>query len=373
MRNATLAARCRARGRRPPEQDPALTSETGVVAEPFAWGIVGTGAIARQFAADLAFLPGVRISAVCSRDRGRAQAFAASVGAESAWSDLDAMLAGAGIDALYVATPNTLHAGQALRAIAHGTPVLVEKPLAASAAEAERIADEAARSGSFVMEGLWTRFLPAVAAARRMVEEGAVGEIRTIRAELSYFHREDEQNRLFRWDLGGGAALDLGVYPLSLALHFLGQPTSVTGSSVRAKTGVDRRSEFRLGFRRAEAILSCGFDRDGDNRFVIEGSEGVLRLESPFLKAKRLTRFTPRAFALAGKTPGGGLAGRIAGRLPFPGRTARAYPFPGGGLQFEAVAVMEAVRRGERGCAAMPLADSVAVLGIIDHVLSVSA
>ena len=242
---------------------------------------------------------------VCSRDLDKAKAFQTEFRAERAYSDLDAMLADPGIDVIYVATPNALHAEQALRAIAAGKSVLVEKPLATSVSDAERIGREAAAKDCFVMEAMWTRFLPAVRAAGKLAGTGAIGEIRMIRAELSYRRNEDAGSRFFRPDLGGGAALDLGVYPVSLALHFLGRPSTVSGRTVASKSGVDMRSEFSLGFAGgARAELSCGFDRDGGNQFVIEGSEGVLVLDAPFLKAQRLLRFSPRAYAMMPKVEG---------------------------------------------------------------------
>ena len=128
------------------------------------------------------------------------------------------------------------------------------------------------------------------------------------------------------------------------------------------------RSEFDLQFADAEARLSCGFDRDGANQFVIHGSDGVLRLEAPFLKAQRLMRFTRKGFDMM--PTGKGTIAKVISRLPLPGRKVRRFPFPGNGLQFEAAAVMEAVRRGANGSEIMPLADSVAVLRIIAAVLA---
>jgi predicted dehydrogenase len=338
--------------------------------KPIAWGIVGTGGIARQFAADLALLPDASLIGICSRDLRKAKAFQTEFRAERPYSELDAMLVDPGIDVIYIATPNQLHAEQALRAIAAGKAVLVEKPLATSLADADRIGREAAAKNSFVMEGMWTRFLPAVRATKRLVEDGAIGDIRRIRAELSYRRSEDTESRFFRPDLGGGAALDLGVYPVSLVLHFLGSPSKVSGRTVASKSGVDMRSEFSLGFAGgAEAELACGFDRDGGNQFVIEGSEGVLVLDAPFLKAQRLVRFSPRAYAMMPKVGGAGIFAKLARRLPLPGRHVQHFPFPGNGLQFEAAAVMEAVRRGETGMDIMPLGDSVEVLRVIEAVV----
>ena len=339
------------------------------MSRPIAWGIVGTGSIARQFAADLALLPDASLIGICSRDLRKAKAFQTEFRAERPYSEFDAMLADPGIELIYIATPNALHADQALRAIAAGKAVLVEKPLATSVVDAERIGREAAAKNGFAMEGMWTRFLPAVRAAKRLVENGAIGEVRRVQAELSYRRSESAESRFFRPELGGGAALDLGVYPLSLALHFLGRSAKVSGRTVAAKSGVDLRSEFSLDFvSGAKAELCCGFDRDGGNQFVIEGSEGVLVLDAPFLKAQRLLRFSPKAYAMTPKVGGAGILAKLARRLPLPGRHVQHFPFAGNGLQFEAAAVMEAVRRRETGAGIMPLSESVEVLRIVEAV-----
>ena len=193
--------------------------------------------------------------------------------------------------------------------------------------------------------------------------------VTNIAAELAYRRDEDADNRFFDRQLGGGAALDLGVYPVSLALHFLGKPSEVSGGWHASKSGVDMRTDLDLKFAGgATARLSCGFDRDGANRFVIEGSEGVLRLDVPFLKAQRLTQFSPKAFAWEPKSSG--VLVKIMSRLPLPGRLVERFAFPGNGLQFEAAAVMEAVRSGATGSDTMPLTDSIEALRIIAAVLA---
>lgn len=365
-RNATPAVDNAASNRRRGIR--ALRMRSDMTGSTFNWGIVGTGGIARQFAADLRLLPAARLAAVCSRDAARAAAFAAEFAVARSSADLDGFLADPGIDAVYIATPNSVHANQALAAIEAGKPVLVEKPLATSADEARRIAAAVEERGVFAMEGLWTRFLPAVREAKRLVDEGRIGEVREIRAELAYVRTEAADGRLFRPELGGGAALDLGVYPLSLAVHFLGRPTSVSGASQIGQSGVDVRTEFRLGFDGAEARLSCGFDRDGDNRFVIVGSDGALRLEAPFLRAQRLTLFSRSSAKAAFSGGGRSLLSRVAARLPRPGRELRSFAFDGVGLHFEAEEAMRLVRSGATQSAVLPLSDSIAVLEIIDAV-----
>lgn len=346
--------------------------EKAAKAKPFGWGIIGSGEIAGQFAADLALVPGAVLAANHSRTSANATRFGETFGSKRAYSDLDAFVADPAVDAVYIATPNSLHLAQALKAMRSGKAILAEKPLAPSHTEASVIEREAVRANVFAMEALWTRFLPAVAAAKAKVAAGTIGTVRKIVAELAYEHAYDPKNRYFSRSLGGGASLDLGVYCVSLAMHFLGQPQKVSGFWHAAPNGVDMSSQIVLHYDQAQAELSCGFDRDGENRFVIEGTKGAIRLDQPFLKAKRLTVY--QGFArqapfgpLAGP---GGTIGKILDRLPVPGRTIEEYPFEGNGLQFEARAVMEAIGRGETSSTIMPIADSVSALRAINIVLS---
>lgn len=333
----------------------------------FGWGIVGTGTIAHRFAADLAYAPGAFLAAIQSRSLERAQAFGKTYRAGRAYDSLDALLADDAVDAVYIATPNAQHAPQALRAIAAGKPVLVEKPLALSVADAEEISHRAAAVGVFAMEAMWTRFLPATRRAKAMIEAGEIGRITAIRANLAYALPETPQSRLYDPN-GGGALFDLGVYPISLALHFLGRPKAVSGKWKAAGSGVDVSATVELAYDEATASLSCGFDRDGDNSFTIEGTRGALRLGRPFLKAQSLAHFTHSPPPTRSDPPG--LVERLMDRLPQPGRTTQAFPFEGNGLQFEAIAVMEAVRHGWTESPLMPLADSSAAVAVIREVLS---
>ncbi len=338
--------------------------------KPFGWGIMGTGTIAGLFAADLSLLPQARLAAVHSRSRDKAQAFAGRFGTATAYDDEAAFLADPAIEAVYVATPNHLHVAQALAAIAAGKPVLIEKPIALKSGDVEAIAQAARERGVFAMEALWTRFLPAVRAARAHIAAGRIGPVKRIRADLSYAHQPESGSRFFDPALGGGAAFDLGVYPLSLTLHLLGEPLAASGRWFAAGTGVDLRSEFRLDYPEAVADLSCGFDRTGANRFLIEGERGALLLESPFLKAQRLTAYADPGRGAAAYGRGRSLATRLLDRLPLPGPGRENHAFPGRGLQFQIEAAMAAIRAGETASATMPLAESAAVLRIIETVLA---
>lgn len=340
----------------------------------FRWGIWGTGTIANAFAADIQASSDMRVSAVCSRSLESAIEFKNKTGADHAYDDAAAFLGSPDFDAVYIATPNAMHVPQTLQAIASGKACLTEKPLTLDADGANQIAAASKAQNVFAMEAMWSRFLPAIQATREHIKAGRIGTVKRIEADLSYFRKQDPQSRFFNPALGGGAAFDLGVYPVSLALSFLGLPDAVSGRWTKAKSGVDMRTEITLTYANAKAQLSCGFDHDGKNQMLIEGTDGAILIHAPFLKAQRLTIFSAKVLnsPIGPKGPGG-LIGKILNRLPLPGRTVEHHAFAGNGLQFQAEAVRDAVTRGEIFCPIMPLEHSAAVANIVSTVLSQKA
>lgn len=338
----------------------------------FGWGIIGTGEIAQRFASDLALIPDAVLAANHSRSSATAEHFRDAFGSRRAYSDLDSFMSDPTVDAVYIATPNSLHLAQALKAVRSGKAILTEKPLAPSHTEASVIQREASRVNVFAMEAISTLFLPAVVAAKARIDAGELGPIHKITAELAHAREYEPESRFFSRSLGGGASLNLGIYCVALAMHFLGQPQKISGLWHAAPNGIDIRSDIMLHYNGAEAQLSCGFDRDGANHFVIEGTQGTMRLNAPFQKASRLTRY--HGFAQRppfGPLPGAvGILGAMLDRLPVPGRQVEEYAFEGSGRQFEAMAVMEAIRTGEKSSKVLPLANSVNALRAISIVLA---
>ena len=206
---------------------------------PLRWGIIGTGRIARIFATELAVSPDAALAAVGSRTARAAAAFAADfagVRAHGSWTDL---VGDDRVDAVYVATPHPWHAEAALLAVRAGRHVLVEKPFTMDAHQARDVVAAARAAGVFCLEAMWTRFLPHSLRIRHLVADGAIGEPVSLTADVGQWFPPDPGHRLFAPALGGGALLDMGVYPVSWASMLLGRPSEVLAVSDPAFTGVD--------------------------------------------------------------------------------------------------------------------------------------
>ncbi|RDL50686.1 Glucose--fructose oxidoreductase [Ensifer sp. M14] len=336
------------------------------------WGIAGTGVIANSFASDIQFAGNAVLAAVYSRSQDKADAFAERFGGIARHSSIDAFAADPEIDAVYVASPNAVHLEHAIVFLSADKAVLVEKPLTTSFDDARSLSALAAAKGLFAMEGLWTCFLPAIAKARALLDGEALGRIRHVTAELAYEKPFDPTDRFFDARLGGGSLLDLGIYPLSLCLNLFGRPHAIDGRWQSAPTGVDLSAEMRLAYAGFNAHLSCGFDRDGDNRFVIDGDRGTLVIDAPFLKASRLflannglvrKAIAPRGRGLWAKT-----LTRVARRVALPGLQRFDLPFPGNGLQFEIEAASAAILEGWHEHILMPTSRSIQAIEIIETI-----
>ncbi|MDF1609768.1 Gfo/Idh/MocA family oxidoreductase [Hoeflea sp. YIM 152468] len=338
------------------------------------WGIAGTGAIAKQFASDMPLARGASLAAVCSRDPSRAQNFAGRQPGVAAFASLSEMIAAQAVDAVYIATPNMAHHRQSLDCIAAGIPVLVEKPLTASLAQAVEIQSAARSANVFVMEAMWSRYLPAIKAARAALRDGSIGTVRRLEADLAWKRDFNPHSRLFDKSQGGGALHDLGVYPISLARYFLGEPDSVSASWRAAPSGVDMSAEVRMAFAGADARIGCSLDRNGANRMVIEGDKGVLVIGPVFIKAQGFAIYPSRRLADLAQPGGNALPARIRRKLfrhlPLPATTRHGFDFPGTGLQFEIEAASNAIRQGMTRQPDNSLDDSVITLRIIETILS---
>jgi predicted dehydrogenase len=217
-----------------PTAPPAARTPDPMAAPPLRWGVIGPGWIAQRFVTALQRSTAPRVVPVASRDLARAEAFAGDLGIETAYGSYQQLLSDPGVDVAYIATPHNAHHPCALLALDAGKHVLVEKPLAINAAQAGEIADLARRSGLFCMEALWSFFLPKYDVIRQILDDGLLGEVRTVIADNGEYFTPD--HRIFRQDLAGGPLLDLGTYPVSLAVAVLASPITCSppGSPQRA-------------------------------------------------------------------------------------------------------------------------------------------
>lgn len=352
------------------------------------WGVVGTGTIARAFAEDLRLLPDAALCAVSSRHRDRAQAFLGEFGGGSgrAHESVEELARNAEVDVVYVATPHTRHKDDCLACLEGGRAVLCEKPFTVDASEARAVVDQARRSRKFCMEAMWMRFHPLVLKVRELVQSGKLGEIRLLTADFGYPTSFDSESRFFNPALGGGALLDRGVYPLSLAYFLLGNPAEVVGQATIGTTGVDEQETTLLSYPSgALAVLAASLRSRLRNEALIIGTEGRIRIHEPFYAPTRITwtRTREPVGVTPSASPGsGGWKTRIK-RNPLLRRAVDQIGRPllgairrdsttitehvaGQGYQFEAAEVMRRLHAGELESPLMPLDESVAILECTD-------
>ncbi|HTW79615.1 MAG TPA: Gfo/Idh/MocA family oxidoreductase [Terracidiphilus sp.] len=354
------------------------------------WGIWGTGAVAHRMADDLRLVDGAVLHAVASRTAVRAKEFGSRYGANKTYEGLPSLLADPEVDVVYIATPNHRHFKDCLACLYEGKAVLCEKPLALNLSQAQMIADLARLREVFCMEAMWTRFIPAVQEARRLVQEGSIGPVRLIQGNFAYPTPRSAANRLFDVSKGGGALLDRGVYLISLAQDLLGRPESIQGAAIFGPSGVDEVSSGQLSFSSgAVAVFSSSLVVRGTNELTISGENGSIRLFAPFFCSDRLgveffAALEPGRDASSAPSGARAIAERLR-RHPAAqslrrrfrplldslrsGRVRR-FPFAGNGYQFEIQEVNRCIESGITESPAMTLNDSLGVMRTMDDLRS---
>jgi predicted dehydrogenase len=331
---------------------------SGTLSSTLRWGVVGTGGIAAKFVADLSLLPDAEVVAVGSRSQGGAEDFGERFGIERRHGSYAELVADPQIDAVYIATPHPFHAEHALQAIAAGKPVLVEKPFAMNACEARSVVDAARAAGVFCMEAMWTRFLPHMVRLRQLLAEGALGEILALSADQGMRFEPDPEHRLFAPELGGGALLDLGIYPFSFASMVLGVPETVRASATPAFTGVDQTTSALLTYPGgAHAVLVCTSAVGTPMRAWIAGSTGRIEIDRPWYQASSFTLTRPDGSTERYETPAGVVQPLATGDIP----VAK-------GMRYEAAEVARCLREGLLESPMMPLDETVSIIGTLDEV-----
>ena len=310
------------------------------------WGILGTGLIARLFTSDLN-LTGHVVTAVGSRTQESADAFAAEHGIPRAHGSYEALVADPEVDAIYISTPHPFHAEGALLALTHGKHVLVEKPFTLNAAEAREVVDLASANGLIVLEAMWTRWLPHMRRIRELLAAGALGEVRALIADHDQKLPTDPEHRLQNLQLGGGALLDLGIYPVSFAWDVFGAPASVHAISSPTPTGVDRQTAIIFGYPGGEqAVMHTQLDARGPSTAVIVGTEARIEIDPVW--------YNPTSFSLIDA------ADIVLERYEL--------EVPGRGMQFQADELERLVAEGRSADDVLPPEETVAIMGTLDEI-----
>ena len=243
------------------------------------WGIVGAGHIANTFAADMQHVENAELAAVAARKQASAKEFAQRHGINKAYEGYAALYADPDVDAVYVATPHTLHLQNASDALRAGKAVMCEKPITVSAAECQALLEVAANTENYLLEAMWTWFLPAIQQAKNWVDAGRIGELLQLRAELGYPKDFDPQSRLFDPALAGGCLLDMGVYPIAIAHFFLNRaPQDIQAVSRFADNGVDDDIAMLFDYGDCVAALATSFRCKLPNSAYVIGSEGYIEI-----------------------------------------------------------------------------------------------
>ncbi|SDZ40158.1 Gfo/Idh/MocA family protein [Herbiconiux ginsengi] len=316
------------------------------MSQPIRWGILGTGGIADSFVKDLLAV-GLTVTAVGSRTPASADAFAEKFGIAAAHGSYEALVADPSVDVVYVATPHTFHAENALLAIEAGKHVLVEKAFTLNGAQAQRVADAAEQAGVVVMEAMWTRFLPHMVRIREIIAAGTLGEVRTVIADHGQKLPSDPSHRLNDPALGGGGLLDLAIYPVSFAIDILGLPTRVLASATMTATGVDRQTALIFEHEGGrQSISQSALDASGPVHAAVIGTDGWIDIDRWWYGPTTFTVYDAQH--------------EVIERFE--------QPVVSRGMQYEALEIERVIAAGEKESPLMPLTQSVAIMRVLDEV-----
>jgi len=246
------------------------------------WGILGAGDIANLQTADLVE-NGHRVVAVASRDSDRGKDFAKKYGIKTMYTAYQDLVSDPSVDIIYVATPHVFHLEHASLALNAGKHVLLEKPFTINAGEAAQLLDLAKSKNLVILEAMWTRFLPHMVQLRADIAAGLIGEVRGVHADFSVHFPVNDEHRLYNRSLGGGALLDLGIYPISFAVDLLGIPDSVTARGTLTHTQVDAQDSLIFEYNDGRhATLTTALNAAGSVSASVLGTKGSIKIDSPF-------------------------------------------------------------------------------------------
>ena len=310
------------------------------------WGILGTGAIAKTFAEGLSVLPDAELVAVGSRTQDSADAFGDAYHIPHRHPSYAALASDRDVDVIYIGTPHSLHCEDTIMCLDAGKAVLCEKPFAINASQATDMIALAREKGLFLMEAMWSRFLPIIVQVRGLLADGAIGDLRMLSVDFGFRADVDPKSRLFDPHLGGGALLDVGIYPISLASMLLGPPTRITSMAHLGETSVDEQAAIIFGYGEGQlAILATAIRTDTPVEATLSGTKGRIRIHAPWYHGTALTLSV---------TDHEDVVMRL--------------PYKGNGYTHEAIEVMRCLREGKLESDIMSLDETLSIMETMDTV-----
>lgn len=248
------------------------------------WGIIGLGKIAHKFVNDLLLLDTVELEAVASRNIAKAEVFATTYGSKKFYGSYEALFQDKSVTIVYIATPHNSHAELTILALEHKKAVLCEKPFAMNQKQVFNMIEASKKYNLFLMEALWTRFLPAIKKIKSSIENGEIGEVKYINADFS-FYADPSIQRIYDKELGGGSVLDIGIYPIFLAYLILGMPDKIIAKAHYFESGADSQVSIIFDYKNAQAVLFSSFNSSSKREAKISGTLGEIIIDNPWNEA----------------------------------------------------------------------------------------
>ena len=312
----------------------------------FNWGIIGPGRIAHKFAEGLNVINDGNLFAIASNNKDRADHFAKKHNVNEVYYSYKELVNDPNVDAIYIATPHRFHFEQTKLALEAGKPVLCEKPFTVNANEAEILIDIAKANNIFLMEGLWTRFLPSYKKAKSWIDGGLIGDIKLLQSTFGFSFPFEPEDRKFNHNLAGGALLDLGVYNISVSQWVTGEnPKSFSAFGTIGKTNVDEMVAVTLEYDCGiVSQLNCNLLTTNNNEFIIYGTKGHIKIHRMFWSSTKVSLVTEEREVI------------------------ESCPFRANGFEYQTEEVMRCINEGKLESPTMALQDTLTNMKLMDSI-----
>ena len=252
------------------------------------WGIIGLGSIAHKFVKDLLLVEKCTLEAVASRNLKKAESFSKQYNATYFYNSYEALFKNPLVDIVYIATPNNSHKLYTVLALEHKKAVLCEKPFAINKKQVYTMIEASKNNNTFLMEAMWSRFIPSIKKIKNCIDSGEIGEVKYINADFS-FKANTSIQRIYDKELGGGSLLDIGIYPVFLAYLLLGIPTKINANAHYYKSGADSQLAMLFNYKNAQAILFSSFNSTSKRVAKISGTLGEIIINEPWNETNSFT------------------------------------------------------------------------------------